>query len=232
MLVRIGGEDPAPGIEQHQRIGAVRNLLRQISSDRFCVDRQDAMEEIGTRIEHPTHAREIDTAAAFDHVAGERKRAARETEQRHLATERTLDRSHRVVDITQALGVGYGEPRYRPLVGQRPGKARTFAFDEMQAETHRVGNGQDVGEKNRRVECKTLERLQRHLGGQIGARAKRQEASGAPARRVVLGKVAAGLAHQPDRRVVGRLAPERAEQRIVLQRNHREAWRCAVPPPR
>ena len=46
-----------------------------------------------------------------------------------------------------------------------------------------------------------LERLQRHLGREVGVRRQAHEAAGAGARRAVLGQVAAGLAHQPDRRV-------------------------------
>ena len=48
----------------------------------------------------------------------------------------------------------------------------------MQSQSHRIGNGQNVGKQNRRVERKALERLQRNLGGQIGIGAKRHEAAG------------------------------------------------------
>ena len=80
MAVRLGGEQAAPCVEHHQRVGAVRDLLREIGCDGFGVDRKNAMQQIGARIEHAPHARKIRTAAAFDHVAGERKGAAGETE--------------------------------------------------------------------------------------------------------------------------------------------------------
>ena len=101
------------------------------------------------------------------------------------------------------------------LVAHRALEARAFALDEVQAEAHRVGHGQDVGEQDGGVERKALERLQRHFGGVVGVRREAHEAAGAGARGVVLGQVAAGLAHQPDRRVVGGLAQERAQEGVV-----------------
>ena len=62
------------------------------------------------------------------------------------------------------------------------------------------GIGEDVGEQDRRVEPVALERLQRHLAGELGVHAQLQEAAGLRARRAVLRQVAAGLAHHPQRR--------------------------------
>ena len=132
MRIGVGGKQPAPGVEHHQRVGAVRDLLREIGGDRFGIDRQDAMQQIGARIKHAAHARKVRAAAAFDHVAGERKRAAGEPEQRQFAGQSALDRRDRVVDVAQALGIGHGELRHRLLVDQRPRETRTFAVDEMQ----------------------------------------------------------------------------------------------------
>src|SRR6267378_6713897 len=62
-----------------------------------------------------------------------------------------------------------------------------------------------------------LERLQRDLGGQRRRFGELEEASSARARSVVLGKIAARLAHQPHRGVIRRLAKQRPQQRVVLQ---------------
>jgi hypothetical protein len=75
---------------------------------------------------------------------------------------------------------------------------------------------QDVGEQDRRVERETIERLQRHFGRVVGILREAEETAGA-ARRVVFGQIAAGLAHQPDRRVVGRLAQKRTQEGVVEQ---------------
>jgi len=114
-------------------------------------------------------------------------------------------------------GVGRRELADRRLVAQRPLEARPLAFAEGEPEAHGIGNGEDVGKQDRRVERKALERLQRDLGGQRRRPDELEEASGARARSVVLGEIAAGLAHQPCRGVLRRLASERPQQRVVLQ---------------
>ena len=50
-----------------------------------------------------------------------------------------------------------------------------------------------------------VERLQRHLGREVRVRRQAHEAAGAGARCAVLGQIASCLAHQPHRRVLGRL---------------------------
>ena len=54
------------------------------------------------------------------------------------------------------------------FVAQRTLEARALAFGEREPEAHRVRDGEDVGEQDRRVEREALERLQRHLGGERG----------------------------------------------------------------
>src|SRR5262249_18508512 len=92
---------------------------------------------------------------------------------------------------------------------------RSLAFGEMQAESHRVGDGEDVGKQDRCVKGITIHRLQRHLCGQGGRLRQRKKAARAPARSVVLGQVAARLPHKPDGRVFGWLAQQRAQKGVV-----------------
>jgi hypothetical protein len=96
LRIRVRREQPAPGIEYHHRVGAMCNLLREVLCYRRRVDRQHPMQQVRPRIEHASHAREISTAGAFDHVAGEREGAACEPEQRHAAMQRAFDRAHRI----------------------------------------------------------------------------------------------------------------------------------------
>ena len=60
-------------------------------------------------------------------------------------------------------------------------EARALALGERQAEPHRVGDRQDVGEQDRRVEREARERLQRHLGRERRA-SSRARGSCRPAR--------------------------------------------------
>jgi hypothetical protein len=56
----------------------------------------------------------------------------------------------------------------------------------------------------------------RHFAGHLRVLAQLQEAAGAAPGLVVFGEIAAGLAHQPDRRVLDGLAQQCAEEVVVL----------------
>src|SRR5690606_18489977 len=103
------------------------------------------------------------------------------------------------------------------LVDDRPFEARPLALGEVQAEAYRVGNGEDVREEDRGVERKALQRLQRDFARELVIAAQVEEAARTSAGGAVLGQVATGLAHQPHGRVLGGLAPQRAQEGIVLQ---------------
>ena len=83
---------------------------------------------------------------------------------------------------------------------------RPFALDEVEGQAHRLERQQQIGEEDRGVDVDAADRLQRDLGGEVGLPADLQQRIPL-AKRAVLGHVAAGLAHEPDRRGVHRLAP-------------------------
>ena len=83
---------------------------------------------------------------------------------------------------------------------------RPFALDEIEADAHRLEREEQIGEEDGRVHVDAAHRLQRDLGRQIG-RATELEQRVALAQRAVLAHVAAGLAHEPDRRGVDGLEP-------------------------
>src|SRR5690606_13455529 len=72
------------------------------------------------------------------------------------------------------------------------------------------------------------ERLQRHLGREIGVAAKLEEAAGAGTGLVVFGQVAPGLTHDPYGRIRRGLAQKRAQERIVAWSGHAVA--CTARP--
>lgn len=122
-----------------------------------------------------------------------------------------------VEHVAQAVEIGGVQAAHVVFGAQRARKARAFAGFERQTEAHGIGNGQDVREENGGVEREALKRLKRHLGGVGGVLGERQEAAGLGAGGVVFGQVPARLAHEPDRRVLGRLAQQGAQESIVLQ---------------
>ena len=136
----------------------------EIRGDGLRVDGDEPREQVRPRVRHPPHGGEVGAAAALDHVARERERAARESDQRNAALERALDLAHRVEHIaTAARGRARSSVADRRLVGRRAREARALALGERESEPHRVRHGQDVGEQDRRVERKAIERLQRDL---------------------------------------------------------------------
>ncbi|KIF84001.1 hypothetical protein TSA66_01250, partial [Noviherbaspirillum autotrophicum] len=98
------------------------------------------------------------------------------------------------------------------FVAQRALELGAFAFGEIQAQAHGVGHGEDVGKQDGGVQRVAVQRLQGDFGGVVGAFCQAQEGAGALAGGAVLGQVASCLAHQPQRRVIGRLAQQGAQE--------------------
>ncbi|MNT14182.1 hypothetical protein D3C72_1491760 [compost metagenome] len=119
--------------------------------------------------------------------------------------------------IAQLVHIGHGQFCNCRLVAHISRKARAFAFGKRQAQAHGIGNGQDVGEQDGGVERKTLQRLQSDFGCIVHIRGQAHEAARLGTRGLVFGQIAAGLAHQPQRRVVGGLAAAGAQKGVVVQ---------------
>ena len=124
--VRVGGQEAAPGVEDHHRVGAALDLRVEIGGDRAGVDGDDLRQEIRPRVRHLAHGREVRAAAAFDHVAGERERAAREADQRHAPAQFALDERHRVEHVRELRHVRHGERADRGLVAHLAREARAL----------------------------------------------------------------------------------------------------------
>ena len=95
---------------------------------------------------------------------------------------------------------------------------RALAVDEVERDAHRLERQQQIGEQDRGVDVDAAHRLQRDLGRELG-RAADLEQRVALAQRAVLGHVAAGLPHEPDRRGVDRLAPAGFEESASPRRS-------------
>ena len=91
---------------------------------------------------------------------------------------------------------------------------RALALGELEPDAERLDDQQNVGEEDRRIDAQTGDGLQRDLGGRLRISGELEKAV-ALAHRAVLRHVAAGLAHEPHRRVRRRLAAGGAEERCV-----------------
>ena len=110
------------------------------------------------------------------------------------------------------VGIGDAQPldvRERP---DRPLDHRADALDELDVDAHAEHGGHDVREQHGRVDVVTPDRLQRHLGAELGCPRELEERVPLP-QRAILGQRAPGLPHEPDGRALHLLAPESAHQK-------------------
>ena len=122
--IGVGGEQARPTC---RRSSPHRRRARSAAL-RYCVTARalsatSAAQQIGTAVRHPAHGGEVGAAAALDHVARERERAARESDQRHAAGELALDLRDRVEDVAKARACR--APRARGSPPRRAPDARS-----------------------------------------------------------------------------------------------------------
>ena len=121
------------------------------------------------------------------------------------ARDALADRRERVgIDRAQAQDVGRRADR-RVQHRAAPG-------DDLDRHAGQPQRDDDVAEEHGRIHAVAADRLQGDLAGQLGIEA-RIEHRGADAQRAVLGKAAAGLAHEPDRGALGTLTAQGCDQR-------------------
>ncbi len=208
----------APGVEHLQRLRTGRALRAQVRNHRVGGDLQQAVQGLRMVQRHCLDAREILAAAAFHHVAGQCPGAAGEADQRYLAVQLPTDQAHRVHHVAKVLfHVRHRQPGDGGFITHRVAELRAFAFDEVQLQAHRIGNGEDVREQDGCVQRESAQRLQRDFAGDLRVLGHGQEAAGLGPGCAVLRQVAAGLAHQPDGGAVHRFAAQGAQQAIVAE---------------
>ncbi|MCY1435328.1 hypothetical protein D9M71_514180 [compost metagenome] len=173
-------------------------------------------------VEHGLGLAEVLGRAAFDHVGGQGPWAAGEANQRHATVELAADGADRVHDVAQVfLRVG---DRQRFDVGQGADdflEARAFAGLEVQTLAHGIGNGQDVGEQDGRIQLWiTVQRLHCDFASERRVHAQAHEVTGLGTAGAVFGQVTARLAHHPHRGDVYGLLEQGTKETVVLQGSH------------
>src|SRR5688500_11467000 len=118
-------QDSSPSVEDHHYLRTGFDLGIQVMGDRRRSHGQYVMEQIGALVEHMLDGREIGTTAAFDHVAGERERASRESNERNAARKGTPYLAQGVEHIAEMhCGIGRGEVLDFPFSPQWPFEPR------------------------------------------------------------------------------------------------------------
>jgi len=221
LVVRACRQDPAPGVEDHQRLGARSDLRIEIVRRRSRQLAEQPVQRLRITVEKRLGLREVAAAAALDHVGRDRPGRACEADERCAARKFAADQRHRIHHEAQLpAGVGHRERIDISRAAHRPLDARPFALLEREPDAHRLRDHQDVREEYRGVERIARKRLQRHLAGELRVGRQAKEAACLCARRAVLREVAARLAHEPHRRTIHRLARQRAQEPVIRQRGH------------
>ena len=167
-------------------------------------------------------------AVALDRVARQRERRAREADERHLVLElaaQDLDRLHHVAGVLDRVGDAAASSTSATvrtglwMIGPSP-------FANSRSRPMPGNDDEDVGEQDGRVDADEVDRLHRDLDGELGRAAHLEEAV-LLADGAVLGHVAAGLAHHPHRRALGRLAAGGTQEEVVVGHGER-SFRCGL----
>ena len=150
--------------------------------------------------------REVVRVSALDRIRRERERCTGKPDERNAPDELSLNLTDGIqyvaktltrLEDTKALDVCWSV--------DRPFDLRPLALDEVEGKAHRRKRQQEIREQNRCVHFETPDRLQGDFGRQIGSAANLEQRV-LRSQRAVLLHVAPGLAHEPDRRRINRLA--------------------------
>ena len=199
--LEFGGRQHArPGVEYLHRLGAGLYLAQEVGGGSLDEPIDQRREQFWLAIGEEPRRRLVGRAAASDHVARHRPGSAAEADQggfrrQALASARDRFENRRqprpVRRLAQRREIGRSFDRLQ---------ARTLAALEADALTERVGNDENVGEQDRRVEAEAANRLQRRLRREGGRIAEVEERGRLRTDLAIFGQVTSGLAHQPDRR--------------------------------
>ena len=170
-------------------------------------------------IEHQfLDAAELTRAAAFDHVSTHRPWTTREADQWNPAGEFLANERDRIEHIAKlSRRIGYRQLRHVGGGSHRTFDLRAFAGFELQSQTERVRNGQDVREQDRSIQWIARERLEGNFAGKLGRHAELQKAAGLRTRRAIFGKIASRLSHHPYGSAFHGLSQQGTKQKIVLK---------------
>ena len=211
-LVRVRTQRSDPGVEHLQRLRAgvdLRAEMRQHDGDEGPHQR---IPHVGFAQHQRLRALVRPRRAAFDEVARQRERRAREPQ------EGNLQLLTQQPDRIQHVGhVGFRLERTEPPdVGRRTDgfvDHRSHPGLDPDGDAHGRQRHHDVAEQDRSVDGHPPERLHRDLRDQVGVQARVEDVA-VPTHLEILGKVAPGLAHEPDRCSIHRLTPARAQEPV------------------
>src|SRR5215831_17230225 len=208
-------QNAGPGIENLHRIRACLQLLDQITGG--CID--ELVDELGKSLRisigKPPTWLLLRCAAARNHIAGDRPRCAAEAEQRHILRKLCFDPFGRLINRRKYAMVHFRpEPRQSSAIGNGI-KLRSLTYSKLDRLPKRVGNYQNIREKDCCIEAKSAHRLKRHFSRKFWIKAELEKISRLFPHCPVFRQVANGLPHQPYGRRTTTLVIEDIEKRFI-----------------
>jgi hypothetical protein len=198
------GQGACPRVEQLHRVHAGRDLhVEELAGDAGELVQQRVPGPL-VRVHERLGALVVAARPALDEVGRERERRAGEPDQRGGA-QLVAQQADRAGDRPQLLRGDVGQGRHGCRGPHRLGHHRAGARHDVDTDPGRDQRHHDVAEQDRRVDVVAAHRLQRDLADHLRVEAGLEHRHAFP-QRAVLGQRAAGLPHEPDRRVDGRLA--------------------------
>ena len=220
---RTRGSPPATARRPTSRTAAPRSTpARPARAGTSPAIRGQPVEQVVPQLRVAVHQRlgalVVAARAALDQVGRQRERRAGEADQRRRRrARRPAAAPPRATGSTASVARAGAARRARRASRIGVGDHRADARHDVQVDADRLERHHDVAEQDRRVDAVAADRLQGDLGDQVGPQA-RVEHRRCPSRgRAVLRQRAAGLPHEPHRRVRHRLAPAGAQERRARQ---------------
>src|SRR3989440_5996379 len=137
VIVRREASDPA--VEELQSVCAGARLSGEVAADQIRKLVQQDVPGVRCLVHEPLGLRERATGASLDRVTRERKRRARESDQRHIGGQRTARQPNGLENVPQLLlGIDVRQPAHVRRGGDWAVDAGPFARREAQAQIERV----------------------------------------------------------------------------------------------
>src|SRR4051812_26783460 len=228
VLAVVGGAEPThPAVEQLDDVGAGRDLGAKVGGDHRRQPAHQLVPGIGLAVHERLRDREVARWPAFDQVAGEGERRAREADDAGPPVELAPDEPDR---LEAEPDLGRVEGTERRDVRRRADRAlddRAHVRLDPQPDAHRLERQHDVREQDGAVDPELVDRHQGDLGAQL-RRLGDLEDPEALAQGAVRRERPTGLTHEPDRSRVDRLEAAGANETIAHDRDSSKAIRAAA----
>ena len=214
--VAVGTQEPHPGVEEHDRVGAGTGLGHQVADHGVAQEFQEPGGGLRLEAEEGAGLHEILGAPALHQVAEEGEGRSREPDEGPVRAQLRPNPADALQDEGRVL-LRVQRPHGTRIGGGPDGLLQDRAGIEVQPHAHTLQRSHDVAEEDGGVQGEPLHGLERDPRRDLRRLGGGEEVHLLP-ELPVLGEVAPRLAHDPDGRVSPPLAAAGAlEQRHPLR---------------